>query len=226
VRSIYILPSEMLKWLRDVVSDLMERRNIPLSALMRCKFILARKLREKIATIRKTERESSYQSALFTPTARVEISFDNGFTFRKGIYGDVPRYKGHYRFTRHFLGPDHVPAFDGAYHGEEFKCAQALDSLPMVRHWLRNVSRHPASFWLPTATDRFYPDFVAELTDGRVFVLDYKGADRAKDDDTKEKRTVGQLWQKVGGKRSVFMIIEKSLNGQDMREQMMERLSS
>lgn len=49
-------------------------------------------------------------------------------------------------------------------------------------------------FWLPTATDRFYPDFVAELTDGRVFALDYKGADRANDDDTKEKRTVGQLW--------------------------------
>jgi len=225
VRSIHILPSEMLRWLRDVVSDLMDRRDIPLSTLMRCKYILARKLREKIAAVRKAERENSYQTRLFAPTARVEINFENGFTFRKGIYADAPRYKGHVRLNKHFLGPDHVPAFDGAFHGEEFQCAQALDSLPMVRHWLRNVSRHPASFWLPTATDRFYPDFVAELTDGRVFALDYKGADRAHDDDTKEKRTVGRLWEKVSGGRTVFMIVEKNMDGKDMREQMMDRLS-
>jgi type III restriction enzyme len=223
VRSIQILPSDMLCWLRAVVRDLTERRNIPLSALMRCKFILARKLKEKIAAIRKTERAGSYQACLFAPTARVEISFDDGFTFRKGIYTDVPRYKGHYRFVKHFLGPNHVPAFDGALDGEEFKCAQALDSLPMVKHWLRNVSRHPASFWLPTATDRFYPDFVAELTDGRFFVLDYK-SDRDKED-TEEKQTIGQLWETVGKGKGVFQIVKKTVNNKDPRAQMMARLS-
>ena len=51
-----------------------------------------------------------------------------------------------------------------------------LDSLSGVKYWVRNVSRHPDSFWLPTATDRFHPDFVALLNDGRYLVVEYKGA--------------------------------------------------
>jgi hypothetical protein len=50
---------------------------------------------------------------------------------------------------------------------EEFQCAQALDSLPQVTFRIRNVARDPQSFWLPTASDKFYPDFVAQLNDGR-----------------------------------------------------------
>ena len=41
--------------------------------------------------------------------------------------------------------------------------------------------------WLPTSTDRFYPDFVAMLQDGRIFVVEYKGADRMDTGDTREK---------------------------------------
>ena len=74
------------------------------------------------------------------------------------MYLDERRYRGRWKPRKHFL--EHVPAFDGAPDGEEFQCAQALDSLKEVRFWLRNVARHPASFWLPTATDKFYPDFV------------------------------------------------------------------
>lgn len=46
-----------------------------------------------------------------------------------------------------------------------------------VKYWVRNLAVQPrTSFWLPTSTDRFYPDFVAELVDGRVLVMEYKGA--------------------------------------------------
>jgi hypothetical protein len=31
----------------------------------------------------------------------------------------------------------------GALDGEEFQCAQALDSLTSVKFWLRNVAKHP-----------------------------------------------------------------------------------
>jgi hypothetical protein len=61
------------------------------------------------------------------------------------------------------------------YAGREFRCAVALDSHPMVKHWVRNIVRGNNACWLPTSTDRFYPDFIAELTDGRMLVLEYKG---------------------------------------------------
>jgi type III restriction enzyme len=53
--------------------------------------------------------------------------------------------------------------------GEEFECALFIDQLPGVETWVRNLERQPErSFWLPTATDRFYPDFVCKLKDGRI----------------------------------------------------------
>ena len=147
---------------------------------MRCKYILARKVEKKIAAIRRKEREKAYQKALFAPGSNVELSFEasDAFTFKIGMYAGERRYRGHWKPSKHFLGPDKVPAFDGVKDkdGEEVQCAQAIDSLPSVKYWIRNVARHPQSFWLPTSTDRFYPDFVALLNDGRLLVVEYKGA--------------------------------------------------
>ena len=53
--------------------------------------------------------------------------------------------------------------------GEEFDCAVLLDESPAVKWWVRNLERRAdSSFWLQTSTDKFYPDFVALLTDGRI----------------------------------------------------------
>lgn len=49
-------------------------------------------------------------------------------------------------------------------------------------------------------------DFVGELSDGRVFAVEYKGADRWSDDDSKEKRAVGDLWAAASGGRCVFVM--------------------
>lgn len=54
---------------------------------------------------------------------------------------------------------------------EDVKCALALDALPELKYWTPNVSRHPNSFSLPTSTDKFYPDFVAVMEDGRLMVV-------------------------------------------------------
>jgi type III restriction enzyme len=41
---------------------------------------------------------------------------------------------------------------------------------------MRNLERRKdTSFWLQTASDRFYPDFLALLEDGRILTLEYKG---------------------------------------------------
>ena len=225
VRQIDIHPSILLKWLRDLVDYLIKVRRISISALMRCKFILARKIQDKIDGIRRKERHSIYQRYLFEPGAKAAVSFDNAFSFREGMYGNQRRYRGRWKPGKHFLGPDHVPAFDGAAEGEEFQCAQALDFLPELRYWVRNVARHPDSFWLPTATDKFYPDFVALLEDGRLLVVEYKGAYIADSSDTAEKRTVGELWEQESDGKGLFLVAEKSVDGRDVHRQLIDKVN-
>ena len=226
VRQQDIHQSELLRWLRDLVGHLITARGMHIAALMRCKFILARKVREKLAAIRQQERNGVYQRYLFAPEAKVEVSFNDAFTFKDGMYWDQRRYRGRWRPRKHFLGPDQVPAFDGTEDGEEFQCAQAVDSLPGLKFWIRNVARHPNSFWLPTATDKFYPDFVALLEDGRLLVAEYKGELTAEGADTNEKRTIGQLWERKSGGKGLFIVVEKLVDGRNMRAQLMEKIGT
>ena len=225
VRAIDVGQSDMIAWLSDLVNHLTAGRGLSMEALMRAKFQLAGKVRDRIAAIRREERRKVYQRLLFEkPEARPQVSFDHAFAFRDGMYADERRYRGSWRPNRHFLGADAVPAFDGADDGEEFRCAQALDSLPGVKHWIRNVARHPESFWLPTVEGRFYPDFAAELDDGRLLVVEYKGAHLADGADTAEKRTVGELWERASGGRCLFLVAEKDVGGKDPYAQLMEKV--
>ena len=149
--------AELVKWLSGLATYLINSRGLHVSALMRCKFILARKIRDKLDAIRLKERNSVYQSRLFGAGAKPEVSFETTFVFRDGMYQGERRYCGRWQPTKHFLGTHAVPAFDGADDGEEIQCARTLDGLPQVKFWVRNVARHRDSFWLPTATDKFIP---------------------------------------------------------------------
>ena len=93
--------SDLLKWLTDCIGHLIGSRKLHIAALMRTKFILARKLRERIAVARAAERSAVYQRYLFAPEAKVDVSFDNGFAFRDGMYRDQRRhrYPGRFRFA-------------------------------------------------------------------------------------------------------------------------------
>ncbi len=224
VRQPDIGQGELLRWLSELVNHLLVARGLHIAALMRCKFILTRKVRGKIAAIRRRERESAYQQFLFAPTAKVGVSFDDAFAFRDGMYHGQRRYRGPWKPNRHFLGPDQVPAFDGSSDGEEFQCAQAIDSLPTVTYWVRNVANHPDSFWLPTAGGRFYPDFVARLKDDRLLVVEYKGAHLAEGADTAEKRAIGDLWERESAGKCLFLVVQKVMDGNDMRSQLLESI--
>lgn len=224
VRQMDIAQGEMLGWLRRLVEHLTVARGIPIAALMRCKYLLARKVRQKIAAIRQRERNAVYQRHLFAPQANTEVSFDHAFVFEDGMYLDQRRYRGRWKPRRHFLGRDRVPAFDGAEDGEEVRCAQTIDSLPGVKFWIRNVARHPASFWLPTASGKFYPDFVGMLEDGRSVVVEYKGSHIVEGSDTAGKRAVGELWECKSDGKCVFVLAEELVDGADTRAQILSRI--
>ena len=64
-----------------------------------------------------------------------------------------------------------------------------------IKYWVRNLaSGKEASFRLRTSTDYFYPDFVVVLNDGRILVIEYKGEPYKTNDDSKEKKNLGELW--------------------------------
>lgn len=214
---------EMTGWLSDVVQYLTGPRAIPLATLMRCRFVLARKLREKIAAIRAEVRAGVYQRCLFAPDAAPGLSFDNGFRFHDGMFAGVPVYRGtKYRFAKHYLGWDRVPAFDGADDGEEFQAAQQLDSLGDVEFWVRNVARHADAFWLPLAQRRTYPDFVAQLKDGRLLVVEYKGAHLVAE--STEKQAIGQLWQAASAGKTIYVFAEKERGGMTVKQQIADAI--
>ncbi len=218
VRANDVAASDMVKWLTEVVAWLTGPRRIALRSLMRCRFVLARRLNERVKALREASRRHAYQTCLFAPDATVEVSFEAGFRFFDGMFDGIPRYRGSYGFAKHFLGSDRVPAFDGGEDGEEFKAAQLIDALSEVKHWVRNVANHPNAFRLPVAGGWTYPDFVAELQDGRLLVVEYKGDHLVKE--AAEKRAVGLLWQAKSGGRGLYVLaVRKDAEGRDVRDQ-------
>lgn len=226
VRQPDLSPSELLAWITRAVSHLTSARGLPLASLMQCKYVLARKLQERVAAIRTRVRRDTYQQSLFGPEARPEVSYERGFVFREGIFASARKQGGGgYRFTRHFTGPDDVPAFDGTDDGDEVNCARALDSITEVKHWVRNVAQHPDAFWLPLAGGRFYPDFVAELEGGRLLIVEYKGDHLLTADDTREKVQVGEAWERAMDGRGLFLLARKLVDGMQPRDQMLTKIA-
>ena len=126
------------------------------------------------------------------------------FSFNPQNYPYNTLYKGYYKFQKHY----YPQVGDLKAEGEEFECAQFLDaSLPNVNFWVRNLERRPShAFWLQTSTDKFYPDFVCSLDDGRHLVVEYKGEDRWSNDDSKEKRDLGGLWEARSNGKCLFIM--------------------
>lgn len=181
----------MLEFIRRFVASLKTGRKLELSALVRNRFTLTKILLEKIRNYREQACARGYQETLFGPDAAVETNYEFALVFDKDHYPAHDWYRGSYRFQKHFYHD--VGELQAA--GEGFECARDLDRLPQVKYWVRNLVRTEASFWLPTSTDRFYPDFVAELQDGRIFVVEYKGAPYLTNDDSQKKRNIGELWE-------------------------------
>ncbi len=82
---------------------MIEKRALPLTALARWKFILAKVLAQKISQHRERAGGDRYQQTLFGAQATVETSFDFKFDFMPTGYAPHWTYEGHpYQFQRHY----------------------------------------------------------------------------------------------------------------------------
>ncbi len=71
---------------------------------------------------------------------------------------------------------------------------------------------------------KFYPDFLVSMEDGRLSIVEYKGAHLADGPDTSEKRVIGEIWARKSEGKCVFLIAERSKDGKDTRGQILEGL--
>ena len=85
---------------------------------------------------------------------------------------------------------------------------------------MRNLDQPPFGYWLPTAKGKFFPDFIAELMDGRIAVIEYKGAHLRNDPYEIEKRKVGELWAAGSGGKCLFASVYLQDDGLNMPAQL------
>lgn len=198
-----------LVFLSRMVDLLLDERNMTLETLTRERFRLRDAAIRRIADHRQEARRGTFQAQLLDAEA-VEVTPNLCFRYDPWNYPASRYYDGTHQFQKHYYGT----VGQLKPEGEEWECAVALDSLPEVKHWVRNIERNPRhSFWLPTPSDKFYPDFVAQLNDGRYLVVEYKGKHLLSNDDTKEKDALGRLWaDRSEGRCLFFMATQDNLH--------------
>lgn len=222
--------AQLIKWLLAVVRHLIADRAFPLTALVRAKYPLAEAIRREIERRRQNAVKRGFQKSLpgFLAAPRLEDGFRYAFTFLPNHYAAKPPfYSGRYKFRKHYYPVIHdlrEKRADGSP-AEEFVCARAIDSNPNVKHWVRNVEKEERfSFWLPTATDYFYPDFVCELNDGRLLVVEYKG-EHLLNRETDEKKQIGHQWERSSEGQCLFLLaLAADDQGRDVERQIAEKI--
>jgi type III restriction enzyme len=195
---------QKVAWLNAAVTSLLEIRGFELDELAYRKFRLRGALERKLVAGLTLAKQHVFDG-LFAEPGSFSLREEHTITFELGRYGyDVP-YTGLLPLKRHFFPV--IGNLKGT--GEEFNCAEYIaNQLEGVDWWVRNVERKPHSFWLQTASDKFYPDFIIKMQNGLTLVVEYKGAYIVEGRDSVEKKRIGQLWAKRSNGEYRFVWVE------------------
>ena len=191
---------------------MLDRRGLPLGKLARGRYLLKRAVEQRIRTSR-LEAAGRGQETLFAMPDDVVVTPDAAFSFDPLINPATTFHEGSWT-------PKHCYyARMGTMNGPELECAKELDTLPAVRHWVRNGDSGQHAFSLPLAGGNFFPDFVAELNDGRVFVVEHKMEKFRNDPLELEKDLVGKHWASRSAGRCRFVMVTQSPNRPSLAKQ-------
>lgn len=195
-------PEELAAWLSAALRFLHEEQGVSVGELAYRRSRLGDALADRLAAARVAGHRQRFLALLdhedrLTATDRLQCVFSSG------RYAWDWQYNGFVTLPKHFF-----PQIGNLKaQGEEFECANFIaNTLEGVRDWVRNVERKPGAFSLPTSRYRFYPDFLVRMTDGRILVVEYKGADRYDQPEQAEKRRIGELWARRAGDRYAFVM--------------------
>jgi type III restriction enzyme len=189
------------------LTSLLKQDGMDLAQVNRQKFVLRNLIECRVIELRTKAVQTACREFLFGAgkEERVRVGSEYKFEFHPDAYApdrdDAGEY-GDYVFEHHYY--PRIGAFDSK---EEYQCACWLDHQENVEFWVRNlVRKNGAAFFLQTATGRFFPDFVCKLTDGRVLVVEYKGADRWQA--AESNRWVGELWEELSDGSCAFVMVK------------------
>lgn len=200
-------------WINAAITHLMGERGFTLDELAYRKFRLRGALERKLVSGLVLAKQRVFDG-LFEDESRFSVRDEHAVVFEQGRYAyDFP-YTGLIPLKRHFF-----PVIGNLKSsGEEFECAEFIaNNFEGVVWWVRNVEKKPASFWLQTASDKFYPDFIVRMENGLTLAVEYKGGHIADGRDSQEKKRIGELWARRGGEKFRFAWVE-SRNWQAIRD--------
>jgi type III restriction enzyme len=214
-----VTPAHLRAFVLATLLHLMNDQHAPLGQLARHQYPLVHRLAQRIAELRDRASRMAFTQLVLDGGWALSASPSHAFHFDPACYpvSANKRYRGKFRFVKHFY-PVLSDLEDG---GEEWRCAMAIDEHPMVKRWVRNLDSDPvAAFWLPTSSGRFYPDFVCELTDGRLLVVEYKGEQIRGMQKEIEKGQVGRVWAENSGGQALFAMLFKQNQGMGLSQQL------
>ena len=195
------------EYLRKVVRGLMAKYAISdVGVLALDRFRLRDEIEARIDQHRDCEHKAAFQEFLL-PQSLLTVSEERVINFKAMTYEPSWLYEGGFQFKKHYFGAKPGELREKKGDGGltvEFQCAQFIDGLPEVKYWIRNLASKATSFRLQTSSQWFYPDFVCQLVDGRVLVVEYKGEHLWAE--AEEKRAVGAVWASRSKGRCLFVM--------------------
>jgi type III restriction enzyme len=202
----YAERGQKVAWLNAAVTHLLTQRGFALEELAYRKFRLRGALERKIVAGLTLAKQQVFNDLFADPEA-FSVRNEHHVVFENGRYGYDTPYTGLIPLKRHFF-----PVIGNLKDtGAEFKCAEYIaNQLDGVAWWVRNVEKKPHSFWLQTASDKFYPDFIVQMQNGLTLVVEYKGGHIADGSDSQEKKRIGELWAARSEGRCKFVWVEQA----------------
>ena len=209
----YTDQQSLMAFISAWLGHLLALGGISLPTANRLKFTLRGFLEKRLRKMRDTAKREAFQQTLFGDDRmeRVRVGAGFQFEFHPDAYSPGTVYPRSHEMKHHYY--PQVGDFDST---EEEKCAWHLEQLcatGQLSFWVRNLVRKgSASYFLQKATDRFYPDFLARLPDGRTLIVESKGADRW--DAAEDDRRIGALWEEMSAGTGLFVMVTPQTIGQ------------
>jgi type III restriction enzyme len=183
-------------FIRTGLQALMDQRGLSVNDLRGLRFRLIEPFTRLIRDYRDEREKAAFDRTLFG-----DLTFDHSdnmaVVFDAARYFPPKLHNPRIEFAKHL-----APGMVGHMNDEEETCALAIDHHKSVAQWVRNIERQTSSFRLRVSNQWFYPDFIAQMTDGKYVVIEYKGAGtEGPADRTDEKDAVGRKWAETTGNR-------------------------
>lgn len=185
--------AELKAYIDRIVNDMDKAQ---LAAMEKAPLGYAAKIRAKIETLLESHYRENFERWLETERIVCKPYFRLRHSIHPATYTDI--------YARSLYAAE-----DGDMNKLEQKLIVELTALPNVRWWHRNIARQDFAI---NGFIKHYPDILIMTQSGKLICAETKG-EHLKNDDSREKITLGQAWRTAAGKNfRYYMVFENEEN--------------